>query len=130
MNEKRGNILIYDCSSEELMQLVSVMESMYELIDVPDGNECIDNAMEIQPDLILVDDMAIEPNSYDICHLLKANRSTEQIPIILMSDLSSDDLEDEVNFVGSDDYICRPIERDELLEKIDTLLSFRGTQAF
>ncbi|MEE8056333.1 MAG: response regulator [Pseudomonadales bacterium] len=120
----RSSVLIIDNNAEELMQLITFMEGKYKLTDISSGKECIDCALELSPDVILMDDMIIEPNCYDVCQALKADPVTGDIPIILMSDLSANELEDEVVYLGSDDYICKPIVKNELLEKIDTLLSF------
>ena len=120
------SVLIVDNDAEELMQLFAYMEDKYLLADVSGGEECIDQAPTLCPDLILVDDMIVEPNCYDVCQRLKSDPITEAIPIILMSDLSVEELEEEVEYLGSDDYICKPIVKTELLEKIDTLLAFSG----
>ena len=120
----RSSVLIIDNNAEELMQLITYMEDKYDLTDVSSGEECIDKAPNICPDVILVDDMIVEPNCYDVCQALKSDPVTGEIPIILMSDLTADELEDEVGYLGSDDYICKPIDKKELLEKIDTLLAF------
>lgn len=122
--ESKSSILIFDSNNEELMQIVSFMESDYELTDVAEGSDCLEKASTIYPDLILLDDMVSEPNCYDICQSLKSDHETHNIPIVLMSDLTPEELEEEIGYLGSDDYICKPIQRAELLEKVDTLLSF------
>lgn len=119
-----SNILLIDNDNEELMQLVTYMEGKYTLSEVAEGEDLIQAASEKCADLILLDDMMTEPNCYDICHYLKSDEQTQTIPIIIMSDLEPDELESEIGFIGSDDYICKPIKRDELLKKIETLLSF------
>jgi len=122
--DNRSNILVIDNNSEELMQLVTFMEEGYRLTEIAENEDLVEAASEKCADLILLDDMMTEPNCYDICHYLKADKQTQTIPIIIMSDLAPDELESEINFLGSDDYICKPIKRDELIEKIETLLSF------
>ena len=123
--DERSTILLLDNNSEELMQLVTYMEDVYSLTEVSEGEDLIKVAAESCADLILLDDMMSEPNCYDICQYLKSDDQTQAIPIIIMSDLSPDELESEINFLGSDDYICKPIKQAELLEKIDTLLAFK-----
>lgn len=122
--EPQASILILDTDSEELMQLLTFLEESYLLTDIQDGGDFLRQAEQLAPDLILLDDMVAEPNCYDICQSLKASELTERVPIILMSDLTASELDQEINSLGADDYICRPIQRDELREKIATLLSF------
>ena len=120
----RFSVLIIDNNAEELMQLITFLEEKYELTDVSGDEECIAHAQDVCPDVILVDDMIVEPNCYDACRALKSDPVTGEIPIILMSDLSEVELEEEVGYLGTDDYICKPIVKTELLKKIATLLSF------
>lgn len=123
--EQRSSILVCDANSEEMMQLLSIMEERYKLIDVDNGTACLEKAETTLPDLILLDDMALEPNCYEVCTQLKQDAQTRDIPVVLMSDLPPHDLDEEITIVGADDYICKPFPADELLEKIDTLLMFR-----
>lgn len=120
----RLNILIVDNSPEELMQLFTYMEQDYDLDDVSTGEACLSRVGYDRPDLILLDDMIAAPNCYDICQTLKSDPQTVSVPIILMSDLSAEELSKEADSIGSDDFICKPIHKDELLEKVVTLLSF------
>lgn len=120
----RPQILIVDNNPEELMQLIAYMEQDYDLVETLNGDECLNRIAELHPDLILVDDMIVEPNCFDVCQKLKADPSTDEIPIILMSDLTKEELEAEADSLGSDDYICKPLQKAELLDKVSTLLSF------
>lgn len=122
--QTKSNVLIVDNNSEELMQLIAFMETDYELSELSGTEDYIDQATSLCPDIILVDDMIVEPNCYDICHAFKSDPVTGSIPIILMSDLSASELDEEVGYLGSDDYICKPFAKEMLIEKIETLLSF------
>lgn len=120
----RPQILIVDNNPEELMQLIAYMEQDYELVETLNGDECLSRMTDLHPDLILVDDMIVEPNCFEVCQKLKSDPGTDEIPIILMSDLGKAELEAEADSLGSDDYICKPLQKAELLDKIGTLLSF------
>ena len=122
---EKEKILIVSNNDEELMQLISILESSYDLSTSSGGEVCIDAATDFAPDIILIDDMVGDPNCYDICQTYKTEPATSQVTLILMSDLSADDLEQELNNVTADDYLCKPFVRAELLEKIQTLLSFK-----
>lgn len=124
----RASILILDTNMEEMMQLLAILEDRYSFIEAAEGEACIHQVSEVYPDLILIDDMLTEPNCYDFCHSIKADPATRKIPIILMSDLEASDLEEEISMLGCDDYICKPLNKEELREKVDTLLSFNSIQ--
>lgn len=122
--DTRATVLVLDNNAEELMELVTALEDRYDFEDAPDGEVLIDRTAEIFPDIIILDDMTLSPNCYEVCQNIKSNPATRHIPIVIMSDLSATELESEVGLLGADDYICRPINTPELTEKIDTLLSF------
>jgi len=120
----RPNILIYDCCHDELMQLIKLLDKDYAIACATDGDDCIDQASAICPDLLIVDHMAFRPTCDEIGHALKANPGTQHARILLLSDLMLGEPEDECALMGADDYICRPIQQDELILKIETLLSY------
>lgn len=122
--EMRSNILIHSNDPEEQMQLIAVMGGLYELTFLSPEEDCIEQASSELPDVLLLDDTVTEPNCYEICKTLKANPLTKKILIILISDLSAEELDEEVGLMGADGYVCRPIDHAPLMNEIDTLLSF------
>ncbi len=125
---EKERMLIVSSNSEELMQLITILEDRYDIAESPGGEDCIDRATDLSPDMILVDDMIIEPNCYEICQLLKADTASQGVPVVLMSDLQADELEQELNNIDADDYVCKPFVKQHLLEKIETLLAFKRAQ--
>ncbi len=119
-----SRVLVVENNSEELMQLISFLEKKFQIIGVSSGEECYAALCDELPDIIIVDDMLLEPNCYEICRTLKADPNTGSIPIILMSDLDASDLAQEIDFIGVDDYLCKPVKKEEAVEKINTLVAF------
>jgi cyclic di-GMP phosphodiesterase len=122
---QKHSVLIFDSNPEDLMPLICFMEDRYDPIVAPEKTDCMSFAEKSSPDIILVDDMLSDPNCYEACQDLKGVPGMGDVPIVLMSDLSVEELTEEIAYLGVDDYICKPIDKDELLKKIDTLLSFR-----
>lgn len=115
-------ILIIDNNSEELMQLISFMEGEYHIIDGAEGHACFQQAVTLLPDLILVDDSLTEPNCYEVCRGLKSDSVTGEIPIILLSDLEDGELLHELTYLGCDGYARKPFAKDDLIEKIESMI--------
>ncbi len=66
------------------------------------------------PDLFLLDIMLPDGNGVDLCRELKKGAETKRIPVVLMSahaDISRTE--------GADDFIAKPFDVDELLQRID-----------
>lgn len=69
-----------------------------------------------QPDLFLIDIWMSGQNGKDICIQLKQNPKTKHIPIILFS--ANKDTAQIAQEAGADDFILKPFDIDDLLEKI------------
>ena len=87
-----------------------------------DGPEALRQAQAIQPDLILLDAMMPGLDGFEVAQVLKADPATQDIPIIFMTARSRD--EDKVRGLelGADDYLIKPIKREELLARVKNVL--------
>lgn len=65
------------------------------------------------PDLFLLDIMLPDGNGLDLCKGLKEDESTRHIPVVLMSAHA-----DINKMEGADDFIAKPFDVDELLQRI------------
>jgi CheY-like chemotaxis protein len=68
------------------------------------------------PDLLLLDIWMSGTDGRDICKHLKQKQNTRNIPIVLVS--ASKDIEHSAMEAGADDFLAKPFEMDDLLEKI------------
>ncbi len=69
------------------------------------------------PDLLLLDIWMSGVDGRDICKHLKQKESTSRIPIVLIS--ASKDIEHSAMDAGADDFLAKPFEINDLLEKIE-----------
>ena len=77
-------------------------------IEANNGETGLEKARQLVPDLILLDIMLPGIQGLDVCKIIKSDRETKNIPIILVSALGQED--DIVNGLetGADDYITKP----------------------
>lgn len=87
------------------------------------AQEGLDRALSIEPDLILLDILMPGMNGYQLLTELRRNKSTENIPVIILSSLSreSDILEGLDR--GATDFIVKPYSPQILLSKVTKHLS-------
>lgn len=87
-----------------------------------DGPDALRQAQAILPDLILLDAMMPGLDGFEVAQALKADPATQDIPIIFMTARSRD--EDKVRGLelGADDYLIKPIKREELLARVRNVL--------
>lgn len=125
----RGNILIVDDTLPNLRLLVVMLtEQGYKVRGVPSGPMALTAARLAPPDLVLLDINMPEMNGYEVCQALKADESTQDIPVIFISAL--DEVLDKVRAfkIGGVDYIAKPFQVEEVLVRVQTHLTLRDLQ--
>jgi DNA-binding response OmpR family regulator len=91
----------------------------YEVSSTVNGATVVDMTNE-HPDLLVLDIWMSGQDGRDICRHLKSNDSTRDIPVLMIS--ASKDIQQSAFDSGADDFLAKPFEMDDLLQKIDTLL--------
>lgn len=100
----------------------------YVVVSAVDGEEALGKIPEEKPDLILLDIMLPEMNGYQVCRELKRNPETETIPVVMVTAKSQESDKFWAKETGADDYVTKPFEMEELLQKVqDNLRKDNGT---
>lgn len=98
----------------------------FNVVDVPNGEEAVKKAEEINPDLILMDVRMPKMTGYEACKALKANDKTRDIPVVF---LSAKGQEAEVSTgleLGAEEYFLKPFAPDELSARVNQILTRHG----
>lgn len=96
------------------------------LLDVlEDGDAGIEKALAERPDLILLSIELPRTNGFSICNRLKRNKTLKEIPLIITSSECSDETFEQHRTMQTraEDYLRKPFEFSELLDKIRGLIS-------
>jgi DNA-binding response OmpR family regulator len=117
-------ILIVDDDKGTSDLIEKIMQSEgYEPTSVNESNKAMQVAIELQPDLIVLDLMMPEPTGFQLCRLLRANHSFAITPIVIVTALDDSDSRLVAFGAGADDYVTKPIRIEELSQIIRTLLA-------
>ena len=109
---------------QKLLQVNFEMEG-YDVVVAGDGEEGLALAREERPDLVLLDVMMPKMNGLDVAIALRADQLTEAIPIIMLSaKAQASDVQAGLD-LGVDDYVTKPFDPLELLERVGELLAAR-----
>ena len=122
MAEKKKILVVED--EPNIIKLVTfILESNgYEVIPACIGSEGIEKAKAEKPDLIVLDVMMPEMDGFEVAKILNADPATKDIPILMLS--SKAQFEDKMKGIdsGATDYITKPFEKEELLQKVKECL--------
>lgn len=117
-------ILIVDDMPANLGVLTSHLERHgYTAVVAQGGEEGIERASFVRPDLILLDVMMPGLDGFEACRRLKSSPLTRDIPVVFMTALT--DTSDKLTgfAVGGIDYVTKPLDGAEVLARIDTHLT-------
>ncbi|MBF0445634.1 MAG: PAS domain S-box protein [Magnetococcales bacterium] len=105
--------LIFVVDDDEIFQnilAVFLEKSGYDIKRLEDGKQAVEQSEELLPDLILMDAVMPGIDGFTACHLIKQNKKTAKIPIIMVT--SNDDAKsvEKAFGVGAEEYITKPIQ--------------------
>jgi len=114
-------ILVIDDNEEILSILHLILERhAYATISKTRIDDIINTALDISPDLVLLDKNLGYTDGCDLCRRLKTNDDSSHIPVIMFSAYHKQ--KGPCLSAGADDFVEKPFRMKELLEKIDGLI--------
>jgi two-component system alkaline phosphatase synthesis response regulator PhoP len=118
-------IVIVDDEStirDSLQELL--IEKGFDVLHAGDGENGYDLIARENPDLLIIDILLPKLDGIDLCGKIRKNIQLKHIPIILMTGIYMDfNFRLKIQRGIADDFIVKPLKHDELLAKIDKLLS-------
>ncbi len=118
-------LLVIEDNSDVRKYIVEVLHDHYQTAEAFDGEEGLEKAFDLIPDLIISDIMMPKIDGTQLCHSLKTDSRTCHIPLVLLTAKAT--LRDKIEGLenGADDYIMKPFESRELKARIKNLLEQR-----
>lgn len=118
MSHEIFKIFVVDDDPVSRMIIVDDLKEFgYEIHEFENGKDCL-NAINLLPDLVLMDVEMPVMNGYEACHAIKDNAETNHIDVIFIS--SHDTTEEKVKGydAGASDYVIKPIQLAEIQQKV------------
>lgn len=94
----------------------------FEVQSVGTGSEALELVKSWKPDIVLADVIMPQMNGYELCKAVKQLEDAGSVPVLLLAGTFEAFDEEEAKSAGADDFITKPFESGELIEKVKTLI--------
>lgn len=121
-----AKILVVDDTAMNVKMLEDILTFKgYSVVTASGGREALLKLETEKPDLVLLDVMMPDLNGYEVCRSIRANPVTEMLPVVMVTALDS--ATERVNGIkaGADDFLAKPIDQQELLARVRSLLRIK-----
>jgi DNA-binding response OmpR family regulator len=121
---KPKKILVVD-DEVDLVETVRFPLEMegYDVLVSYNGEDALNQARKENPDLIILDLMLPKLDGYKVCRLLKFDERYKHIPILMLTAKTQEKDKILGKETGADEYITKPFEMDDLMEKVKAYLN-------
>ncbi|HEX3017133.1 MAG TPA: response regulator transcription factor [Caproicibacter sp.] len=117
--------LVYIADDEESIRRIvglGLKDGGYETAEFADGNLLLGAVKKHRPDAIILDWMMPQPDGLTVCRMLRENRDTHDIPVLMLT-ARGEEIDRVLGLeIGADDYIVKPFSVKELCARVKAVL--------
>lgn len=119
-----GNRVLLADDSITIQKVVGIIfaNEDCDLTVVDNGDAALEKARETSPDVMLVDAIMPGKSGYEVCSAIRRDPALGTVPILLMTGAFEPFDEEKARQCGADDFISKPFESQQLIDKVKTLL--------
>jgi DNA-binding NarL/FixJ family response regulator len=121
-----NKILVIEDQMQMRRNLVTILQMEdFQVVSAENGRRGVELAKSEKPDLVLCDVMMPELDGYGVVQALRADLTTATLPVVFLT-AKGDKADLRVGMtLGADDYLTKPVAREELLATVRTRLARR-----
>jgi two-component system, OmpR family, alkaline phosphatase synthesis response regulator PhoP len=121
-----ARILIADDNPQGVELLEAYLsDSDYDIRTAEDGEQTLRQVAEWHPDLILLDIMMPKISGFEVCKRLRADPATKNVAVLMVTALDQAADKERAVEAGTDEFVSKPIKKNELLLRVRSLLQSR-----
>jgi CheY-like chemotaxis protein len=126
--EPGTTILVVDDNSDNVEILRAFLTSRgFRVEAATDGRSALSRMEEVRPDLILLDVMMPGMDGWEVCRIIKQHPTLSGTRVVMVTAKAGFEDKFEGLRSGADDYVVKPVDFPELIEKIQRNLAARRT---
>jgi len=126
-SEGREGIILVADDNEANRELLNALLSAegYQVVCAANGQQALARVDGDSIDLALLDVVMPRPSGFEVCQAMKSKPETRLIPVILLTSLNSD--ADRIHGImcGAEDFLNKPVNKQELLARVHSLLRLK-----
>lgn len=98
----------------------------HEVFAAGNGEEAVDMASKVEPDLILMDVRMPRMTGYEACKVMKADPDLKDIPVVFLSAKGQESEIQQGLDAGAEEYLLKPFAPDQLTQRVKEILAKFG----
>jgi DNA-binding response OmpR family regulator len=98
----------------------------YEVVVATNGEEAVQMAPQVNPDLILMDVRMPKMTGYEACKVMKANPDLKDIPVVFLTARGQENEIQQGLEAGAEEYLLKPFAPDQLTNRVKAILGKFG----
>jgi DNA-binding response OmpR family regulator len=122
-----GTVLVAD-DDADIVRFVEVNLRLegFQVVTARDGQEALTKALELEPDVVLLDVLMPRIDGYTVCRRLRADRRGAAIPVMLLTANFITADQEVARLAGADDFVVKPFDPCELMARVRALVGARS----
>jgi putative two-component system response regulator len=121
-----ARVLVAERSEPNARQVAEYLKAVgYEVLVAMDGEDALRSIRRDDPEVAILDVGIPRLNAYQLCERVKNHPSTRNIPVVMLVSPSAQDEKIRGLEVGAEDFLCRPVNKLELLARVKSLVKVK-----
>ena len=122
MNAKAKTILVAD-DEQDILEIISynLLKEGYTVYTARDGNEALEKARVIEPDMLILDVLMPYKSGIEVCRILRSETRFNNTLILILTALSDEGSHIKGLDSGADDYVSKPVSPKVLSSRVNAL---------
>ena len=126
-NEGKARVLVVDDDFVNLKIMRQLLSEMYDVYTSSNGKEALSFLNKGNWDLVITDVMMPNMSGYELSHKIREHYSITELPILLLTARSQPEDVQAGFLAGANDYITKPVDKMELLIRVQALTSLKNS---